>query len=206
MTTSRTGKTTTRRLAAGRVRGGVRSFTLIEILLVIAVLVMLAGLIWPNVMGRREQARFDHVVLRVSTMMSLARSGAMMSGRTHRCVFDEGGGRMRVEWEPEPFDGAGEFEPVEGSWARLDLAKEGVRCEMVDLSGVFKAIRVRERDVVGEDPPAALLEPVTFRPDGRCDSGVIVLKSKGGREAQMAINGLTGQVRMVESWQGERQE
>jgi hypothetical protein len=171
--------------------------------MVMGVLVLMAALVWPNVAGRRGQAQFQYVISTASSMLSLARSESMVSGTRYRCVFEDAGARMVIEHEPEPLDRPGQFEPVQGSWSRLDLAGQGVRCVVVDLDGVYKAIRLKEREVLEREFAPELFEPIEFQPDGRCDSGTIVLSGPSDRAVQLQLSGLTGQVRIVDGWPNE---
>jgi len=182
-----------------------RAFTLLEVLLVIAVLVVLAALVAPNIAGRREQAQLEYIASHVSSLLSLARSTAMTTGRRHRCVFDENGSRMWIEHEVDPIEQGGQFEPINANWARFDLAEQDGRCVMVDLSGLHKLIRAKEIELLDQDLPEDVYDPVEFRPDGRCDGGMIVLAGPSGRQTALELDGLTGQVRISDKWQGDQE-
>ena len=168
-----------------------------------AALVLLAALVWPNVAGRRERAQLDYVGSQVASLLSLARSAAMSTGRRHRCAFTEGGAKLRVESEADPLDRPEDFQPLKAEWGQLNLADENVRCVLVDLMGLDKVIRTRERDFLDRELPAQLFEPIMFGPDGRCDSAVILLSGPSPRALRLELNGLTGQVRIQEQWDVE---
>lgn len=179
-----------------------RSFTLFEVLLVIVLLAALAAIVWPS-LGGRGQVRLESMTSAVSSMLSFARSAAMNTGRRHRCVFSENGSRMWVEKQSDPLGSPGEFAKVKADWARLDLAGSAVRCTMVDLIGMHKLLRSREREVLEQELEEGFYEPIEFFPDGSCDSCLIVLSIASGEELGIEINGLTGQVRIVQTWQDE---
>jgi len=180
-----------------------RGFSLVELLLTIGVLIMLAGLIWPNLTGRRERAQLEYIGSQMASTISYARAAAMSTGRRHRCVFQDGGSQMVIEWEADPVEAGGEFEPLKGQWARLNLIQEGVRCEMVDLVGYDKLLKERERELLDQEIPSELYEPIELYPDGRCDSGTIVLSAASGERLELQLNGFTGQVRVSRRWQGK---
>lgn len=173
------------------------AFTLIELLLVVGLLVMIAGLVWPNLSGREGRARLEYVVSEVTSRLGLARGGAMSTGRRYRCVFDEDGSTMWLEYEAHPVSEPGRFDRVAGQWAKLDLAGNGVRCEMVDLVGYDRLLKEQEREALDEELHSEFRDPIEFYPDGRCTAALIVLSgdlSQDEEKIELRLDGLTGEV------------
>ncbi len=194
MTISRTG---------ARTRSRASAFTLLEVLLVIALLAGMAAIVWPSLGSQQSRAELDNAASQLASFLSMSRSTAMSTGRRYRCVFSENGLIATIEVEDNPIEFPGVFERLKSHWARLDLAESNVVCEMVDLTGYRKIIRMKERELIEEEMPLALHEPVEFFPDGRCDSGLIVLVGSSGRRLYLRLNGFTGAVKVFEEWQVE---
>jgi prepilin-type N-terminal cleavage/methylation domain-containing protein len=88
-----------------------RGFTLIEILAVVTIFALLAGLLAPRV-GSVTGRNLVLAAERISTRIDLARQRAALTGIPHRLLVDIDGGSYRIEWrvtearqlgvEPEP--------------------------------------------------------------------------------------------------------
>jgi len=180
-----------------------RAFTFLEVLLVLAVLVALAGLIVPNLGRRRERAQLEYITAQVTSLLTLARSTAMSRGRRHRCVFGDNGYRVWIEAELDPVGQAGQFEPIAADWARVDLSEQGGRCVMVDMSGLYRLIKAKESELLDRELPDNVYEQIEFRPDGRCDSGIIILAGASGENVTLDLDGLTGRVKVSQKCRDE---
>ena len=208
--TSKTGPKKTPRCASGRrTAGGARQaargtqprggFTLLEVVLVLGILAMLLGVTVVSLSALQAGRTLEQGAERLQTALRLARADAANRGRRLRLTFDDVTTRPAVAWEPDPLGAPGEFvdyAPV-CTWRHL-LEIEGVwidRCEFIGASA-YRYVAdagAATQFVVGP----ADLAPITFEPDGSCDSVVLHLvaaEDPEGNVARIELNGLTGRV------------
>lgn len=76
------------RLACLRHRPFLRGFTLVELVLVVAVLAILVSLATPSVSARLSQQRVSAAVNRISSDLRLAQHHARRASKTQRVIFD----------------------------------------------------------------------------------------------------------------------
>ncbi len=182
-----------------------RGFTLVEILLALVILLLLMGVVAVNFPALRGGYSLEEASLRMETALRMARADAANKGRRLRLEFDDGEGRAKVLWEPEPLTGPGEFvEYTACTWQKF-LQIEGVEVERCRFVGSSAYRNFEDATVAGgytTDPDRAA---VTFEPDGSSDSVVIELvaaETPEGRavtgpdfgRARVELEGLTGAV------------
>jgi prepilin-type N-terminal cleavage/methylation domain-containing protein len=117
------------------------AFTLLEILLVVGILAVLAGLAMPRLMQDLEAERLPQSCNQMRALLLLTRSNAMIDGLRYRIRFpsqdelDNTGDQQQpiVEVERDPLEHPEEFDRVKAAWARDPVLKEGVRCARVRL-------------------------------------------------------------------------
>lgn len=170
-----------------RHRSSLRSFTLMEVLLVVALLALLAGLIMPNFLGQLEGGRLDTSAERMRTLLSLTRSHAAFDGKRYRIRFaredeiEELGRQPIIEREDDPVEEPEIFVPVDDYWVRGETLQKGVWCAQVRLgkpsleddwlTGEISEERAEE-EFEDEDP---LFPPLLIDPDGTCEWVTFVL-------------------------------
>lgn len=88
-----------RRLAK---RHGERGYTLIEVLLVIALMVAVAALVWPNVTALLEGDRLPRTADDLRGLLVGLRQRAMDEGRAMTLEFQPGSGDFTVRGDPDP--------------------------------------------------------------------------------------------------------
>lgn len=100
-------------------RGGrrLRAFTLIEILLVIGMLVMLAGLTWPVLETQISGAELPESASRLRDVLYMSRAEAMKENRRVRIRFEPNEQQPIIEIERDPILEPNEWEPVNSAWA-----------------------------------------------------------------------------------------
>jgi len=174
-----------------------RGFTLVEIVLALAILVLLMGIAAVNFPALRGGHALQEASLRMETALRMARADAANRGRRLRLQFDQQQGRANVLWEPQPLTEPGEFVQYTACTWQKFLQIDGIdveRCEFVGAS----AYRNFEEATVGGGYAADLDQAaVTFEPDGSSDSVVIELVAADapeGPRARLQLDGLTGAV------------
>jgi len=189
-------------------RRQVRGYTLMELLLSVVLLLMLVGAAVFSFSSLQRDAQLDEGVLRVETLMRLAKAHAANSGRQVQVVFtaeaetDSTGSVVKVVWEPEPLTKPGEFvelttaTPVADGVNELVVIEtpkpaEAVAPETPDTTAVESA--PAEEAVASETvaPPAA----ISFYPDGSSDPAEIIVASRNAedsRRVSLQLMGTTG--------------
>ncbi len=191
--------------APGRTTSGAAAasgFTLIELVLVLAVLMTLAGVTVLNLRGFGSAHELDESANRLTTALRLARAEAANQGRRIRIQPDGDTGLLRVLWEPEPLARPGEFSEYPSVW-RGYLPAEPVRVVRSRLTGESR-YRSLWSERAWSDGSDAELEPVTFYPDGTSDSAVLELQ-RGELVVVVEISGHTGTVSTYRSSPDQRQ-
>lgn len=94
-----------------------RGFTLLELLLALALFVLLAALAWPALQSQLVAAELPESASRMRSLLYLTRSSAMLEHRRHRIRFSPKARQPIVEFEPDPILEPGRFVPVNQDWA-----------------------------------------------------------------------------------------
>lgn len=188
-------------------------FTLLELMIVVLLLGIFAGLALPEFGGTREEANLRAAARELVSTLRLARSEAVTSRSEHRFHLDAS---EHLYWiEVARVDERGElaFEPLD-SIALESTADDGRRARTgrrppnsgdlevtVDLE-VRELLETLDRDpeAMPEEPRAELLPPgvVAFRADGTADPTEIVLRDRAGFGLAVRVRGATGRVELVE--------
>jgi prepilin-type N-terminal cleavage/methylation domain-containing protein len=174
-------------------------FTLIEIVLALALVVLLAG-IGAMTMGAWGGNRtLEEGAGRIESALRMARAEAANQGRRIRLEFMEDGGRPQVQWEADPLLKPGVFEPMAAcTWQdHLEMDRLRVeRCQLVGPSVQRPADWGAELRQDAEEAPMAVL----FEPDGSSDSAVIELSAVAAgdsRRAVITLDGRTGTITVI---------
>ncbi len=192
-----------------------KGLTLLELVLVMALLVMLAGVVVINVGTWRHAARLEEGAERFQTVLRMAGAEAAATGRRIRLSFDEESddeetGRCSVLWEPKPLAEPSEFTAYSRcSWVTR-VPNGLVRVVRSELTG-SSAYRTLREQMGREETEDNALQPVTFYPDGSSDSAIFELVDARGSESRLAViqldgvNGVTsGRIVSVEEYEEER--
>ncbi len=67
-----------------------RGLTIIEVLIVIAMLIAMASLVMPNIVGRFERRSFESTMEQISSALLMARAHAQMTGRPVEVLYEPG--------------------------------------------------------------------------------------------------------------------
>ncbi|MEM9185999.1 MAG: prepilin-type N-terminal cleavage/methylation domain-containing protein [Planctomycetota bacterium] len=164
------------------------AFTLIEVLLVLTLLVVIAGLAMPSLSAGMGRSRMNQAAEEVRTAWAKARLDAASSGQTLRFQCWIGSNRWQLA-------------SADASQEQVDAALAAQRKEDTEqeneLSGVvFRQLLVANLPgdlAMGESVADGELSPaVLFRPDGSSSDAEALLEDEAGRRMKVTLRGLTG--------------
>jgi len=118
---------------AGRLRSPTRAFTLLELLIVIALLALLAALAWPRMESQLVGSELPESAERLRSLVAMTRAAAIMENRRFRIRFEPEEQQPFIEFEPDPIRQPGQYFSVEASWAREPPLLGGVQVHEVRL-------------------------------------------------------------------------
>lgn len=150
----------------GGAPAGARGFTLLELIVVLALAGMLAALVAPSFSGTLASARLRAGAAELRATMSFARTLAAAQSRPRSVAIDPATGQYGV---------AGE------GGRRLP---EGVRVDSIRVGGAV----AEYGENAGGGPPAR----VRFFPDGTAEEAEVFLSSSGGGSMRVSVDPLTG--------------
>jgi prepilin-type N-terminal cleavage/methylation domain-containing protein len=180
-----------------------RGFTLFELVLVLAVLVTLAAIIYPSLEAMYGGYRLVAGVDMVRASWAAARSRAIEEGRPYRFAIIPGEGRFRVA--PDGGTYWSDNSPEENSNGPPPLIQEetlpkGIRFASTDSGAATDS--GPQQDSANGGPWTSV---ATFLPDGtaREDVAIEFTQKGGGRPMTLKLRGLTGVVRLETAAKGE---
>ena len=173
-----------------------RGYTLLEILVVLAVLVILGAAILPSMSGYRSNTRQKSAADGVRARLADARSKAMEDGRWYRLAISTDKTRMRLAPDGPDFASYGTpTAPAFTSSVSEDVFEEGVTAEV-------------QPDPNDPQPVATgdWITIATVGPDGTCkeDSVTVLVKEKNYKPIEILIRGVTGTSRFIKSTGGQQ--
>jgi len=166
-------KAMTRTLPIGDCRDG---FTLLELMLVVAILAVLTLAIAPRFGGGLERARLRESVYGAAYLASSAARISSANGCVVRLVFGEEDGVVKLESDNE--------EVEMGSAGKPLVLTEGMRIASVEV------VRRGGNEEADEDT-------VLFYADGRADAACIVFAQERGDAYSLRINGVTAHASVI---------
>lgn len=203
---------TQKRLAGPGPERLARGFTLVELLLAVTLVTLLASALVFSFSDMGQRAQLEEGTLQMEGLLRFARAQAANTGRRVQIVFDETSTNtpnssttgIRLTWEPDPLGQPGHFEDLaETSWqiqALGDLVEiEDVQLRTCDSAGPSQC-EPDDKLLGGQQEEAGIAEPlapITFYPDGSCESAEIILTSRNedeGRKMSVNLVGITGSI------------
>ena len=198
-----------------------RAFTLLETLLVLALLVVLGGLIWPALEKPLAAERLRKSADQLCADLNKARVAAINGGQTHALQLEQGSGRYAVI----PFDdGAGSDPfslPAEANAAGpapviAEQLPEGTSIAAIvtqdditppPMMGVAATTPAATSSLTGtatQNSTGAVASSglIYFHPDGTTTSAEITLTGEYGNQLRVFLRGLTGQAAVGDFEQG----
>lgn len=179
-------------------------FTLVEMLLALAVLLMLAGLSWPLLERLTGQTYLKRGTEQVRVELGATRLRAIDAGMIYQFRY-EPGGRRYIVLPFEPYDeGRVENEPSGGSPLHGSLVEDGEIPEGLtfQLSENETAVQAIDADWLNLSPNSAQLSktawssPLLFFTDGSAVDGELSVIDEHDRSLRVVVRELTGAVRV----------
>ena len=165
-------------------------FTLVELLLVLALVVMLASMVAPSLMGTLGRVRLDAAAEAVRTAWVDARLEAMRTGEPFTFQCQLGTGQYTVA---KLIDAAVAGAVTAEGAGSTTLADD----EHEDL-GAIKFVQLSTGNPLTAAVDPAVAACLVFRPDGATDDAWAIVESADGRRRRITLRGLTGSARVEE--------
>jgi len=183
-----------------------RGFTLIELMVVLTILVLLAGLTAPSFVRQYHEAKLKSAARDMVGLMQYARSEAVVEGTTYRLNIDRDGGRVWITYYDTQSEETQEEEPryvedetVLGASRKMP---EGVTIREVQLGD--EALAQLSDDALEEINAlrAQLNEEgtpyVAFTPAGTSDGARVLLENEYEDRLAVSLDAITGRTQVLE--------
>ncbi len=211
-------------------RRGRSAFTMMELMLVMAILAAIAAMSWPAVSRAYEGLRLKKAGEQLQAAFGHARVQAMTSGVSQVFTFQPGTGQYTVSSlqdgsETTESDSAAAssssatISPSPSSTpaaapagSSVTTGDNGSGCvyQLPDgylFAGSQRVLDSRaataESEISGNSTSSADTPPVLFYPDGTASEAVVTISNPTGRSISVTLRGLTGVARMGDIFTGE---
>jgi len=197
--------------------------TLVEMLLVVCLIAVIAGLVWPSLNDPLANQQLRKAAEQVRTQWTKARLAAVSSGRIHTFRFQPGSAKYRIA--PHSFDPQGAAAAT-GATTTSTTAASTNSSATPDANDATLTVEDSLPDgisFVGDDSAGdtsadtSLLAatdttdttdggwsaPILFYPDGTAADGSATLKNAPGRTIKVSLRGLTGVATLGDVVSGE---
>jgi prepilin-type N-terminal cleavage/methylation domain-containing protein len=170
-----------------------RGYTLFELVLVLAVLVLLSAIAYPSLKAMYGHYKMTGAVDTVRAAWAQARAHAIEEGRPYRFAVVPGTGQYRVAPDsPDYWSGSGPGSDPNGQGLVLEKALPGGVCfatgGVPDTGGAPQP----EAPSAGASPDS-YTNPVVFLPDGSArEDAEVIFQVRGARPTAIRLRGLTG--------------
>jgi type II secretory pathway pseudopilin PulG len=170
--------------------------TLLEVLLVLAMLVVLAAVAWPALEPALASVELRKSAERIRVEWNRARVEALTKGNTVLFRYEPGSNRYCLEHQAEP-----EFLPgaavgdVGGRVDAGDQLPEYLLPERISfVGGEVSDTAVDETGTIASVAGGEWADPVVFYPDGSTSNAKLVLQNERNQCIEITLRGLTGVV------------
>ncbi len=193
-----------------------RGFTLVEVLLTLALLVAITALAWPVLEQPIANQRLRKAADEITARWCGARVEAMDSGRTYVFRYTVDDGRFSTECytptatsdDPVSDD---YFDPQSGGLGYTgaprdpvhDALPEGVTFADSQTQQDTRAAAIQSASQSSSGLEAGYSDPILFYPDGTTTDAELLLQNEYGRYIQLSLRGLTGTVTVGEVYRGQ---
>ncbi|MFO0903634.1 MAG: prepilin-type N-terminal cleavage/methylation domain-containing protein [Pirellulales bacterium] len=182
--------------------GARRGFTLLELMLVLALMVVIAAIAWPSIKGTFASQRLRKAAEQLRAELGKTRVRAMRTGTIQTFRFQVGMGNFSSEtWTASVEDvnasNATSFEAMPGSAAsptsRQDSLPEGVIFHAAEVTLDARAAKLQGGGGgAGGAADGEWSDPIFCYPDGTTSNTHIVLSNSRGQAIVVTLRGLTG--------------
>lgn len=178
------------------------AFTLLEVLLVIALLSLLALLVWPDFRGETQMRQLHESARRFKTLIAMCRAQAMNEGVRYRLTFRQDG-TVLLTHEVDPILAPQVFVRVRTDWSRIPVLLDDVWVESIaDLPDGLSPVRVHDELIeFDEFEPELIPSPnleaplaIDFLPDGQSASVMWLIRHAAGNGLKLTLDGRLGRV------------
>ncbi|MBM3502188.1 MAG: prepilin-type N-terminal cleavage/methylation domain-containing protein [Armatimonadetes bacterium] len=183
-----------------------RGFTLVELMVVLVILVLLAGLTAPSFARQYHVAKLRSAARDLVGLMQYARSQAVVEGTTYRLNVDRDGGRVWVTYydtetaeardeepkfvEDESVLGASRKLPAGVTICELQLGDEALAQLSEEALEEIEGLQSRLNE---EGTPF-----IAFAPSGTSDGARILLENEYEDQLAVAVDAITGRTEVRE--------
>lgn len=183
-----------------------RAYTLLELLLVLAILVIAAAAVAPSLRGVIRNASLKSAADTVRAELTKAHVRAMKTGRTQVFQYELDGGKYKVEpWvgddealESPTGEASGAAAPVAGDVGNLNEKSlpEGIKFVQGDSALEMRSQRIEEELSAMGGAGASWSRPILFYRDGSASDAYIVVGNDREAGIRIDLRGMTGAVKV----------
>jgi prepilin-type N-terminal cleavage/methylation domain-containing protein len=163
-----------------------RGHTFAELMVVLSILALFAMVVMPRMMIGMRRSRMDKTMNAIRGDLQFARARAASTGLRHQVAIDASTGELLVQaYRPE--------EAQQGTTSQQAIPDFALRDPLPE------EMTVRTWSVSPVAPPAqavdATTDVLTFYPEGRSDSVLVVVEDDEGTQRGLQLEGFTGELR-----------
>lgn len=162
-------------------------FTLIEIMVVVIILGIIAGVMIPNLGGSIDSTRLETASGRIAELLDYCYNAAVATGRVHGVIFSPDGRQYKVVVETPP-----DAENPESDQPTLEPVKLPgmIESPLPDGIKLAEAAAFEEDLLTTEEGEVRVL----FFPDGTTEFANLTLSDDKGAKRVVKLNGLSGTI------------
>jgi Tfp pilus assembly protein FimT len=175
-----------------------RAHTLAELMLVLAILVLFAGIAMPKIATALMRSRLDGAFTAIRSDLVYARDRSVGTGLRHQFVLDPSSNEVGVQaYHPE--------EQLGTTGGASAGANSTTQSDVPLKDHLPSDIRVATWTIqpLGSDPSQpgtqfntqGSVTPLVFYPEGNGDSATLVLEDQSGNRRGLQVIGFTGEIR-----------
>jgi len=185
-----------------------QGMTLLEILLVLAVLAFISAMAWPSIRGAYGTYKLHAAADQVRSGLNKARNAAMTTGRVHMFRFQTNGDQYVVQpWSGDVADAISDDEAIPAGKdaavtidnkgnARPEHLVDGVRFLAGEMAATARSQMVVENDQGTKEAGSDWGSPILFFSDGTSVDAVVRIYNERKNMVPIAIRGLNGTTRV----------